>query len=119
MHLEMCIKDLRERFARIDLHVSAPLVAFRESALYPLEAPDITPKTAKVRTADVWPAGRSLKDSRSGLATCSRISTAGPKPFLFVIPILNAFSAALHCSRTPQIDARLLPATKKGAFKPN
>ena len=31
VHLETCIKDLRERFARIDIVVSAPLVSFRES----------------------------------------------------------------------------------------
>lgn len=32
VHLERCIKDLRERFARIELSVSLPLVAFRETA---------------------------------------------------------------------------------------
>lgn len=48
VHLEMCIKDLKERFARVDLHVSAPLVAFRESVFYPSEAPDVGPKPAKV-----------------------------------------------------------------------
>eukprot|EP00898_Chlorokybus_atmophyticus_P007645 jgi/Chlat1/7882/Chrsp66S00582 len=31
VHLERCLKDLRERFARIELAVSAPLVSFRES----------------------------------------------------------------------------------------
>jgi ribosome assembly protein 1 len=29
VHLETCIKDLKERFARCELLVSAPLVAFR------------------------------------------------------------------------------------------
>lgn len=31
VHLERCIKDLKERFARVDLEVSPPLVAFRET----------------------------------------------------------------------------------------
>ena len=29
VHLETCIKDLKERFARVELIVSPPLVAFR------------------------------------------------------------------------------------------
>jgi ribosome assembly protein 1 len=32
VHLERCIKDLKERFARVELSVSPPLVAFRETA---------------------------------------------------------------------------------------
>ncbi|XP_024545253.1 ribosome assembly protein 1 [Selaginella moellendorffii] len=31
VHLELCVKELRERFARVELEVSAPLVAFRET----------------------------------------------------------------------------------------
>ena len=49
VHLEMCIKDLRERFARIELQVSKPLVAFRESAFFADEAAEITPKPVKVQ----------------------------------------------------------------------
>ena len=37
VHLETCVKDLRERFARVDFHVSPPLVAFRESVACPAE----------------------------------------------------------------------------------
>jgi len=33
IHLETCIKDLRERFARVDLIVSPPLVRFKESLI--------------------------------------------------------------------------------------
>ena len=43
VHLETCVKDLRERFARCDLVVSPPLVAFRESVFCRPEAP---PETA-------------------------------------------------------------------------
>ncbi|CAH0516676.1 unnamed protein product [Peronospora belbahrii] len=31
LHLERCIKDLKERFAKVAVHVSEPLVGFRES----------------------------------------------------------------------------------------
>lgn len=49
VHLETCIKDLRERFARVELTVSPPLVAFRESVADPAEAPDIAHRPPKVR----------------------------------------------------------------------
>lgn len=31
LHLERCLRDLKERFAKIDIHVSPPIVPFRES----------------------------------------------------------------------------------------
>ena len=50
VHLETCVKDLRERFARIPLHVSAPLVAFRESVFHPAElTAELLIKPGKVR----------------------------------------------------------------------
>lgn len=33
LHLEQCLKDLKERFAKVDLVVSPPLVSFRETIL--------------------------------------------------------------------------------------
>lgn len=30
---QRCLKDLRERFARIEIHASKPIVAFRETAV--------------------------------------------------------------------------------------
>ena len=35
VHLETCVKDLRERFAKVELLVSPPLVAFRETVVAP------------------------------------------------------------------------------------
>ncbi|GIL84225.1 hypothetical protein Vretifemale_12915, partial [Volvox reticuliferus] len=43
VHLGTCIKDLRERFARVELRVSPPLVAFRESIFCPSELAEGTP----------------------------------------------------------------------------
>ena len=51
VHLETIIKDLRERFARIELQVSPPLVAFRESVFHQAELPEALGKPPKVSTA--------------------------------------------------------------------
>jgi ribosome assembly protein 1 len=39
VHLETCLKDLRERFAGVELRVSPPLVSFKESVAHPAEVP--------------------------------------------------------------------------------
>lgn len=44
------MKELRERFARVDIRVSPPLVAFRESVYIGEEAPEPQHKPAKVQT---------------------------------------------------------------------
>ncbi|KAJ4491631.1 hypothetical protein C8J55DRAFT_504709 [Lentinula edodes] len=33
LHLERCLKDLRERFAKVEIHASKPIVPFRETAI--------------------------------------------------------------------------------------
>ncbi|KAF9219249.1 P-loop containing nucleoside triphosphate hydrolase protein [Gyrodon lividus] len=44
LHLERCLKDLRERFARVEIQASKPIVPFRETAV---KAPDMAaPKTS-------------------------------------------------------------------------
>lgn len=43
VHLETCIKDLRDRFARVELLVSPPLVAFRETVVAPEEEAEAGP----------------------------------------------------------------------------
>ncbi len=48
VHLETVIKDLKERFARIQLQVSPPLVAFRESVFLQSESPEAIVKPPKV-----------------------------------------------------------------------
>ncbi|KAF8644511.1 hypothetical protein AX16_008388 [Volvariella volvacea WC 439] len=40
LHLERCLKDLRERFARVEIQASPPIVPFRETAV---KAPDMAP----------------------------------------------------------------------------
>ncbi|KZT73840.1 P-loop containing nucleoside triphosphate hydrolase protein [Daedalea quercina L-15889] len=40
LHLERCLRDLRERFARVEINPSEPIVPFRETAV---RAPDMAP----------------------------------------------------------------------------
>ncbi|KAL0960835.1 hypothetical protein HGRIS_005851 [Hohenbuehelia grisea] len=48
LHLERCLKDLRERFARVEIQVSKPIVPFRETAVRGTDmAPTKTPNTAR------------------------------------------------------------------------
>jgi hypothetical protein len=49
VHLETIVKDLRERFARVEIRVSPPLVAFRESVYIGEEAAEPQQKPAKVQ----------------------------------------------------------------------
>ncbi|KDQ62198.1 hypothetical protein JAAARDRAFT_203395 [Jaapia argillacea MUCL 33604] len=37
LHLERCLKDLRERFAKVEIHASKPIVPFRETAVRGVE----------------------------------------------------------------------------------
>ncbi|CAO3587467.1 unnamed protein product [Absidia cylindrospora] len=39
LHLERCLRDLKERFAKISIHVSPPIVPFRESIVINPEVP--------------------------------------------------------------------------------
>lgn len=48
LHLERCLKDLRERFARVDIQASKPIVPFRETAVKAQDmAPSKTPNAAR------------------------------------------------------------------------
>lgn len=61
VHLETCIKDLKERFARIDLQVSPPLVAFRESIYMAEDDDSETPPSRPARwVVGATPNGRCV-----------------------------------------------------------
>ncbi|KAF9534535.1 hypothetical protein CPB83DRAFT_931762 [Crepidotus variabilis] len=48
LHLERCLKDLRERFAKVEIQASKPIVPFRETAVKASDmAPTKTPNTAR------------------------------------------------------------------------
>jgi ribosome assembly protein 1 len=44
LHLERCLRDLRERFAKIEIQASAPIVPFRETAI---QGADMAPPKTK------------------------------------------------------------------------
>ncbi|KAJ1978121.1 Cytoplasmic GTPase/eEF2-like protein (ribosomal biogenesis) [Dimargaris verticillata] len=46
LHLERCLTDLRGRFARIEIHVSPPIVPFRETVAYQLAGTGATAQDA-------------------------------------------------------------------------
>ncbi|POY76028.1 hypothetical protein BMF94_0751 [Rhodotorula taiwanensis] len=61
LHLERCLKDLRDRFAKIEITVSPPIVPFRETAV---SVPDMAPpKTPN------HPRGTIIGSVQSGLVT--------------------------------------------------
>ncbi|KAJ8296482.1 Elongation factor-like GTPase 1 [Rhodotorula toruloides] len=61
LHLERCLKDLRDRFARIEITVSPPIVPFRETAV---AAPEMAPPKTPNQ-----PRGTILGTVQSGLVT--------------------------------------------------
>ncbi|KAJ8080788.1 Cytoplasmic GTPase/eEF2-like protein (ribosomal biogenesis) [Marasmius tenuissimus] len=72
LHLERCLKDLRERFARIDIHVSKPIVPFRETAVKGL---DMAP--TKIPGA---PRGTIKGSSSQGIVNFTIRASPLPKP---------------------------------------
>ncbi|PCH40159.1 nucleoside triphosphate hydrolase protein [Wolfiporia cocos MD-104 SS10] len=57
LHLERCLKDLRERFAMIELNASKPIVPFRETAVKPVDmslykAPNVKRGTIESNTSN-------------------------------------------------------------------
>ncbi|EJU03216.1 translation elongation factor 2 [Dacryopinax primogenitus] len=63
LHLERCLKDLRERFAKIDIQASKPIVPFRETAIRVAEM-------APPKSQDL-PRGTVKGSSTQGLVTFS------------------------------------------------
>ncbi|GAA5948993.1 hypothetical protein JCM21900_003165 [Sporobolomyces salmonicolor] len=61
LHLERCLKDLRDRFARIEITVSPPIVPFRETAVH---GPDMAPPKTQGQ-----PRGTIRGSVQSGLVT--------------------------------------------------
>ncbi|KAF5345545.1 hypothetical protein D9758_012021 [Tetrapyrgos nigripes] len=74
LHLERCLKDLRERFARINIHVSKPIVPFRETAV---KGTDMAPpKTASS------PRGTMKGSTAQGVVNFTIRASPLPKPLL-------------------------------------
>ncbi|EJC97981.1 P-loop containing nucleoside triphosphate hydrolase protein [Fomitiporia mediterranea MF3/22] len=74
LHLERCLKDLRERFAKVDIQPSEPIVPFRETAV---RAPDMT----SMKTPDV-PRGTIQGSSAHSVVKFKIRAVPLPKPIL-------------------------------------
>ncbi|EJD40898.1 P-loop containing nucleoside triphosphate hydrolase protein [Auricularia subglabra TFB-10046 SS5] len=64
LHLERCLKDLRERFAKVEITASEPIVPFRETAV---RAPDMVPPKAGLGK----PRGTFQATAFQGLVKCT------------------------------------------------
>ncbi|KAK0201837.1 P-loop containing nucleoside triphosphate hydrolase protein [Desarmillaria ectypa] len=74
LHLERCLKDLRERFAKVEIQASKPIVPFRETAVKGQDMPP--PKTTGS------PRGTMKGVSSQGIATFSIRVCPLPKAIL-------------------------------------
>ncbi|XP_037905748.1 elongation factor-like GTPase 1 isoform X2 [Hermetia illucens] len=110
VHLEKCVKDLEETYAKIKLHVSAPIVSFRETIVPEATIDmvneaivktdnDITKKIVSIQTANKLGSIRilalPLSDSAINaldqhlevLKTLSMVSKVNPFPEKFMSPL--------------------------------
>ncbi|KAF9013346.1 P-loop containing nucleoside triphosphate hydrolase protein [Cyathus striatus] len=74
LHLERCLKDLRERFAKVEIQASKPIVPFRETAI---KAPDMAP----TKTPNV-PRGTIRGTSSQNILTFTIRAAPLPAPIL-------------------------------------
>jgi ribosome assembly protein 1 len=97
LHLEQCIKDLRERYAGVEVRVSPPLVTFRETVLCPCE-PGQPPPGQMSMPPWADEEGLSCAEYRTGTA---RISTPGGHVTLTLrcIPLIQEAARLLDRSR--------------------
>ncbi|KAJ3105210.1 Cytoplasmic GTPase/eEF2-like protein (ribosomal biogenesis) [Phlyctochytrium planicorne] len=97
LHLERCIKDLRERFAKIEIQVSPPIVPFRETlSNFPAaQAPDLESNDNKENDADEkknLPVGTVIVSTANQLATIRVRAVPLPRS---VVAILESNSGPL------------------------
>ncbi|KAJ7069984.1 translation elongation factor 2 [Mycena amicta] len=92
LHFERCLKDLRERFARVEIQASKPIVPFRETAVKGIDmAP---PKTANA------PRGTVHGTSSQGVVTFTIRASPIPRPILdFILQNLAALKSLQQTGR--------------------
>ena len=86
VHLQRCLTDLRERFARVDVAASPPLVAFRESAAaeaWPAALAALLPREErtgrgrdrdKERDKDRWAAAKEVRTANGWCTLRARVA---------------------------------------------
>ncbi|KIJ54902.1 hypothetical protein M422DRAFT_153117 [Sphaerobolus stellatus SS14] len=75
LHLERCLKDLRERFAKVEIQASEPIVPFRETAI---RAPDLPPPKAGAN----FPRGTVFGTSSQGVIKFRLRAIPLPQPVI-------------------------------------
>ena len=50
IHLQRCLQDLRENYAKIEINVSQPIVPFRETIIWPMKEATSTAELVPVQT---------------------------------------------------------------------
>ncbi|KAF7299201.1 hypothetical protein MIND_00868800 [Mycena indigotica] len=74
LHFERCLKDLRERFAKVEIQASKPIVPFRETAVKATDmAPPKTPNATR---------GTMLGTSSQGVVSFTIRASPIPRPIL-------------------------------------
>ncbi|KAI5478508.1 ribosome assembly protein 1 [Pseudohyphozyma bogoriensis] len=97
LHLERCLKDLRDRFARIEITVSPPIVPFRETAVKGIDM-------ASPKTAD-QPRGTILGSVQSGLVTFTiRAAPLPDKITSFLLANTETTKQLLRDRRVAKVD---------------
>uniref|UniRef100_K3WNV1 Tr-type G domain-containing protein n=1 Tax=Globisporangium ultimum (strain ATCC 200006 / CBS 805.95 / DAOM BR144) TaxID=431595 RepID=K3WNV1_GLOUD len=78
LHLERCIKDLKERFAKVAVRVSEPLVGFRESITYGTTSPYQETVVFKDLLASATPVASKEGDEKDTQGQPSGVSSPEP-----------------------------------------
>ncbi|KAJ7645539.1 P-loop containing nucleoside triphosphate hydrolase protein [Mycena polygramma] len=100
LHFERCLKDLRERFARIEIQASKPIVPFRETAVKGIDmAPPKTPNA---------PRGIAHGASSQGIVSFTIRASPLPRPILdFVLQNLVTLKILQHERKTGDDEAEM------------
>ncbi|KAG6841264.1 hypothetical protein C0991_000404 [Blastosporella zonata] len=110
LHLERCLKDLRERFARVEIQASKPIVPFRETAT---KAQDMAP----TKTPNA-PRGTMHGSSSSNIVKFTIRASPLPQDILdFVlqnITILKKFQHDRRARDSPEAQEKALAEEQEG-----
>ncbi|KIM43251.1 hypothetical protein M413DRAFT_444059 [Hebeloma cylindrosporum] len=95
LHLERCLKDLRERFAKVEIQASKPIVPFRETAVKALDmAPTKTPNA---------PRGTIQSTSSQQVVSFTIRAAPVPPPILeFILDNLATWKSLQHDRKIQQ-----------------
>ncbi|KAF5367596.1 hypothetical protein D9757_010647 [Collybiopsis confluens] len=80
LHLERCIKDLRERYAKVEIHASKPIVPFRETAVREISSDPQQPGQPQASVQQQKQFQTQFGSSGTGGPTGTVSSSSSPQP---------------------------------------